>query len=325
MAYSSQGQNFKTQAGKDSYDDYIEMYNFFVENGKPELANQLTQRWNDAIPVAGGSAKVIENFTPAVTNVTNQISGAAGLSPMAAANGLKAMGTTLASDQGTGGKALDVASQGAGLATLAGIGGAAMPVIGAGLALGKGFYDYKQQQEAIKNQNIQAERVKNMRDFANAKYMDELDSDSARREMYFRGQMAQSPQYQAAMSQGADRLRLNDSIMRDQLEKRGLGEKSGLFAQMSSQNFGNLSKDVGKAVKDSVNTQRAYTGLKGMAQTTQPEQMRYNQSGQIYQDNKDYIDYAAPTMDYLNTQGEGLRRYSDEYQANEQLRRNKGL
>lgn len=321
---SQNGSNFKTQAGKDSYDDYIELYNFFVENGRPEAANQLTDSWNTNIPISGGSAQVIKNYMVLAGNISEKLAITNNAKIAGAANGLRGIGTALTSDQGNGGKALDVASSSAGLATAAGIGGAVMPVIGAGLAIGKGIYDYKKNKDAISEQNMNAERIANMRSFANAKYMNELDTDSARREMAMRGQMSQSPQYQAAMSKAGDTFKLNNSIQQDQLQKQGLGDKSGLYAMMASQNFGNLTNNIGNAVKNSVPTNRAYTGLQGMATTMSPEQMRYNTAGNQYQDSKDYFDYTAPAVGYLNTQGEGLRGYSDEYNANKQLMENKG-
>lgn len=196
-------------------------------------------------------------------------------------------------------------SNGSTLGTLGAIGSALGP-IGTAASIGLGVAGFFDDRAAAKRAEAEQERqldaMRAARDFNQQRYISELDKDAARRGMLLRGQVANTPAYQAMQSNLARQGNLQQQSVADQMEKSGLGNKSGMSAQLASQNISNLGKTATMGAANQMNTsQRVYGGLGPYAMTTTPEKTEYDRQQGIYGEASDYGSNLAPIFDLLST------------------------
>lgn len=174
----------------------------------------------------------------------------------------------------------------------------------AGIGLGiKGFFDDKKASErAEAEQERQLDIQRSQRDMMQQRYISELDSDSARRGMIQRGQMANTPEYQAMMSNLGRQSAAVNQTNQDQMIKQGMGSNSGMAAQMASQNASNLGRATAQGMGTQIGTMgRVYGGLGPYAMSSRPEQTEYARQQGIYNEASDYGSNLAPLFDLAGT------------------------
>lgn len=180
--------------------------------------------------------------------------------------------------------------------SIAAIGG---PIAGIAGGLGMAAYDYYKNKEAKAKMEDAQEKAEYRRDIASYKMNKELDEDYARRQNLYRGQISNSPLYNAMLGRASKTGAINQQSAVDNLTKMGMGDKSGMAAQMASQNYNNLMNNVTSAVTKSMPTQRAYTPLANLALSNAPEQMQVGISQPMYNDTKYWGANLQPVMSGL--------------------------
>lgn len=307
---------------KQMYDEYVQLWHHFNSIGLPEVADQMTLQMEQQYSVPGGTQPMLNSFKDISTGGTGGYSQAdydlltGGVNPVDGSytptsgapnvSGAQTAGTiaggvtdaakTIADPKKDGvQKALGAGSGALGTLGALGVGGMAVPILGAAAGIGGLIYDYNKNQNAEIEMDKQLRNQAQIRDIAAAKYNRELDNDYARRELGFRGQTQASPLYTAAMANAGKNYANQQQTNTDMLQKGGMSGKSGMLAQMASQNYGDMAKAVGKATKDSLtNQQRAYGGLANLATSTSPEMNKYNMAQGQYNDTQNFGSNVAP-------------------------------
>jgi len=114
------------------------------------------------------------------------------------------------------------------------------PIIGAGLGVAGFMQDKAANEKAERAMEAELNTLKALRGEARQRYIAELDSDAARRQMLLRGQTANTPAYQALMSNLANQNKAATAIATDNMEKTGTGDNSGMSAAIASNNMSNI-------------------------------------------------------------------------------------
>lgn len=180
--------------------------------------------------------------------------------------------------------------------------GAISPVAGIGLGIAGFVQDKIEARKADEAQRAEIDRLRNEREFARSRYIPEMDQQRARTNMIQRGQVANTPAYQSMMSNLSKQYANTSQLATDQMEKQGLGDKSGLSAQIASQNVSQLGNAATMgAANQMASLGNAYGGLSPYAMTTAPERTNYARQQGIYNEAADYGSNLAPIFQLGNT------------------------
>ena len=184
--------------------------------------------------------------------------------------------------------------------------GVASPIIGAGLGVAGFIADRNAQEKAQKAQEQELEKLGAMRAASQQRYIGELDSDAARRQMVMRGQVANTPAYQAMMSNLANQNTANNAIATDNMQKQGLGQNSGMSAAIASNNLSNIGSAATMGAANQMNAaNKVYGGLNPSAMTTKPENLELARQQGFYNEAADYGGNLAPLFNLGSTATKG--------------------
>ncbi len=153
----------------------------------------------------------------------------------------------------------------------------AFPAVGMGLQAVGGIMDYKNQLAAEKRMNEELDIQRSDRNYARQKHLSELNSDSARRNLMLRGQVANSPYYQQQLGKLAQQYGNTSKLAADTQQKLGMGDKAGMSAQVASQNLSQLGSQATGASSGALGGQgRVFGSLGGKSVSSQPEIANYD-------------------------------------------------
>jgi hypothetical protein len=167
--------------------------------------------------------------------------------------------------------------------------GMAMPAIG---LLGEGIgaiQDYQANKKAEARMEQEIDRQRSNRDFVNQKFQTELDHDAARRQAMLRGQVANTPYYQQQVGRLANQYGNTSRMNADNQQKLGMGDKSGLSAQLAGQNLSTINNAAVSGTAQALGGQnRVYGALGPYAMSQAPEKASFGLGGSQYNESADY-------------------------------------
>ena len=243
------GSDWQSPAGKQMYSDYTNMYNTFMDNGRDDLATQLTRDMEVNYPIAGGTQPMLNKYSSYLQGL-NQ-------TPV---NTLPNQVAIQPTNTGSG-------NNGSIFKTLAPYAGPVGMAASAGLSI----YDMIQQAEAQKVQQQRIDEAKNRQKLYESMYLPEVMNDTARRNTYLRGVVGTDPTYQAAIQRGAEVNQTQHNQLRDDLQRRDLNN-SGILAMADSNNANSLHKNMALASTRGAQAQNpAYRQLSRTAQGYAPQ------------------------------------------------------